>query len=143
MAQAQTGNTVRVHYKGQLQSGEVFDQSAQNDPLQFTIGDGALIPDFEEAVIGMNQGETKTVHISADRAYGSHRDDLLIEVERNQFPEHITPTPGQKLQLTHPDGHPLTVTVRSVDDDTVTLDANHPLAGEDLTFEIELVEIVS
>ena len=143
MTSAQTGNTVLVHYKGELGNGSVFDQSKQEDPLQFTIGDGQLIQDFEEAVIGMNQGEKKTIEIPADRAYGLRRDDLMIEVERTQFPDHITPEVGQKLQLTQPDGYPLTVTISKVEEVNVTLDANHPLAGEDLTFEIQLVEIVA
>ncbi len=143
MANAQTGNTVLIHYKGELENGSVFDQSTKDDPLQFTIGEGMLIQDFEQAVIGMDPGETKTVHIPSDRAYGQHRDDLMIEVERTQFPEHISPVSGQKLQLTQPDGHPLMVTITKVDDANVTLDANHPLAGEDLTFHIQLLEIVS
>jgi len=111
--------------------------------LQFTIGDGQLILDFEQAVIGMNQGEKKTIKIPADRAYGQRRDDLMIEVERSQFPDHITPQVGQKLQLTQPDGYPLMVTISAVGESNVTLDANHPLAGEDLKFEIQLLEIIS
>ena len=143
MSQAQQGNTVLVHYKGELEDGSVFDQSRQEDPLQFTIGDGMLIPDFEEAVIGMNQGDKKTIQIPAERAYGQYREDLMIEVERSQFPDHITPAVGQQLQLTQPDGQPITVTIESVADNQVTLNANHPLAGKNLTFEIQLMDILS
>lgn len=143
MSQAQQGNTVLVHYKGERDDGSVFDQSRQDDPLQFTIGDGMLIPDFEEAVVGLNEGDTVTVKIPAERAYGEYRKDLMIEVGRSEFPAHITPEVGQQLQLTQPDGHPLTVVIRAVDESNVTLDANHPLAGENLTFEIQLVDILS
>ncbi len=142
MSAAKSGDSVLVHYRGELKDGSIFDQSAESEPLEFTIGSGMLIPDFEGAVLGMNAGESKTVNIEAERAYGVHREDLIISVERTQFPDHIDPQIGQQLQLTQPDGHPLMVKISAVADESVTLDANHPLAGEDLTFEITLVEVL-
>lgn len=142
MSAAKSGDSVLVHYRGELKDGSIFDQSAENEPLEFTIGSGMLIPDFEGAVLGMNAGDSKTVNIEAANAYGMHREDLIINVERTQFPDHIDPQVGQQLQLTQPDGHPLMVKISAVATDTVTLDANHPLAGEDLTFEITLVEVI-
>ena len=142
MSAVKEGDTVLVHYRGELNDGSVFDQSAENDPLQFTLGSGMLIPDFEAAVLGMNQGDSKTINIDAANAYGTHREDLVINVDRSQFPDHIDPVVGQQLQLTQPDGQPMTVKISSVSADAVTLDANHPLAGQDLTFEIRLVDIV-
>lgn len=142
MSTAKDGDTVLVHYRGELNDGSVFDQSKEDDPLQFTIGSGMLIPDFEAAVPGMNIGDSKSIDIKAADAYGLHREDLVIAVERAQFPSHIEPEVGQQLQLTQPDGHPLMVRISDVSDESVTLDANHPLAGEDLKFEIKLVEII-
>lgn len=142
MSAAKQGDKVLVHYRGQLQDGTIFDQSAEDNPLEFTIGSGMLIPDFEAAVPGMNPGESTTVNIEAERAYGLHREDLIIEVPRSQFPEHITPEVGLSLQLTQPNGMPLPVTISALTDATITLDANHALAGKDLTFEITLVEIL-
>ncbi len=142
MSAAKSGDTVLVHYRGQLNDGSVFDQSKEDNPLQFKIGSGMLIPDFEEAVLGMQGGDSKTINVTAERAYGNHREDLIINVGRSEFPDHIDPEVGQQLQLTQPDGHPLVVTISEVSADAVTLDANHPLAGEDLTFEIQLVEIL-
>jgi FKBP-type peptidyl-prolyl cis-trans isomerase 2 len=142
MNQAKTGDTVLVHYKGKLKDGSIFDESKQSDPLEFKIGEGMLLPDFEKAVVGMNQGESKTIAIEAERAYGDHRDDLLIEVDRTQFPEHISPEIGLQLRLNQPDGSPLTVAISELSESSVTLDANHPLAGKNLTFDINLVEIL-
>ena len=141
MPQSKEGDTVQVHYIGTLEDGTVFDQSAEDKPLEFIVGSGMLIPDFEAAVIGMEEGDTKTIHVEAANAYGVHREDLIIQVPRSEFPDHITPEVGQQLQLTQPDGHPLVVTVGSVTDTEVTLDANHALAGKDLTFAISLVNI--
>lgn len=142
MNQAKTGDTVRVHYKGQLTDGSVFDESAQDTPLEFQIGSGMLLPDFEAAIIGMNLGDSKQVAIEAERAYGTPREDLLIEVDRAQFPDHIAPEVGLQLRLNQPDGTPLTVAISDFSDTSVTLDANHPLAGENLIFDIKLVEIL-
>lgn len=141
MAQAQTNDTVKVHYTGRLNDGTVFDSSVEREPLQFTLGEGQVIPGFENAVIGMTAGESKTVTIAADQAYGPRRDDLILAVERDQFPPDITPEVGQQLQVRQTNGDVALVTVAEVGEAAVKLDANHPLAGHDLTFEIQLVEI--
>ncbi len=141
MAQAENGNTVTVHYTGKLEDGTVFDTSDGRDPLQFTVGGAQIIPGFEQAVIGMNAGEAKTVTIPSDQAYGPHHDDLLLVVERNQIPPHMTPEVGQRLEIRQADDQAIPVTVTKISDVNVTLDANHPLAGKDLIFDLQLVEI--
>lgn len=142
MKSAETGSTVKVHYTGTLDDGNVFDSSKERGPLEFTIGNGQLINGFEEAVIGMEEGEKKKVKIPSDEAYGSRRDELVISVDKSQFPDNIEPSEGLPLSLKSPDGKIVNATITSVEDNSVTLDANHPLAGKDLTFDIELVEIV-
>ena len=141
MAQAKNGDTVKVHYTGKLDNGTVFDSSADREPLEFTIGEGQLIADFEQAVIDMNPGESKTIKIPCDNAYGPHREEMLMVVDRSQFPGDLEPKIDQKLQVRHPDGEESVVTVVDVNEANVTLDANHPLAGKDLTFEIQLTQI--
>ena len=141
MAQAQTGDTVKLHYTGTLADGTVFDSSEGRDPLEFTLGANQVIPGFEKAVAGMNPGDTRTVNIPAAEAYGPRRDDMMIEVPPSEFPEHIHPKVGDQLQIRQPNGQPFNVTVSNVTESAVTLDGNHPLAGQDLTFAIELVAI--
>jgi len=141
MAQAKTGDTVKVHYTGKLDNGTVFDSSVDREPLEFTIGNGQLIADFEQAVIDMNPGESKTIKIPFDNAYGPHREEMLMVVDRSQFPEGLEPKIDQKLQVRDPNGGDSVVTVVDVTEANVTLDANHPLAGKDLMFEIQLTEI--
>ncbi|HEX2091826.1 MAG TPA: peptidylprolyl isomerase [Longimicrobiaceae bacterium] len=141
MAQAKAGDTVRVHYTGTLDGGEVFDSSRGREPLEFTLGAGQVIPGFDEAVAGMAPGEEKRVTIPSDEAYGPRRGDLVLVVDRGQFPEHLHPTVGQQYQMSQ-GGREFVVTVADVSEDAVVLDANHPLAGEDLTFDLRLVEIV-
>jgi peptidylprolyl isomerase len=140
-AQAKNGDTVQVNYTGKLADGTVFDSSVGREPLEFTLGAGQVIPGFEKAVFGMKVGEKKTVTIPVDDAYGPHRDDMVGEVPREEFPEDITLKVGQQLGVKRTDGGTSIVTVLSVSDNTVTIDFNHPLAGKDLTFEIELVKI--
>lgn len=142
MAQAKNGDTVKVHYTGKLDDGSEFDTSTGRDPMEFTLGEGMVIPGFEETVLGMEAEETKTVTIPADKAYGLHNKEMVVEVDRNQFPPDVAPEVGQQLQMRRPDGQTLVVVVTEVSESTVTLDANHPLADKDLTFEIQLVEIV-
>ncbi len=142
MAQAKQGDTVNVHYTGQLDNGTVFDTSRSRHPLQFTIGKGQVIAGFEQAVVGMKSGESKTVIIPVDQAYGQRRQDKIITMERNQLPPDINPNVGQRLELTQMDDQNVLVTVAAVTDANLTLDANHPLAGKDLTFHIELIGIV-
>lgn len=141
MAQAKEGDNVKVHYTGKFDDGTVFDSSEGRDPLEFKVGEGRVIPGFENAVKGMNVGESKTVTIPATDAYGPHRDELMMVVDKSQFPPEISPKVGDQLQMQHPSGQTMVVTVAEVGDSNVTLDANHPLAGEDLTFDIELAEI--
>ena len=141
MQQAQRGDTVHVHYKGTLDDGTVFDSSEGSDPLVFTLGSGDVIPGFESAVEGMSQGEKKTSKIDASNAYGAHRDELVFTVGRDQMPPHTEIEVGDMLRVGFPDGSSATVQVAGLELDLVTLDANHPLAGKDLTFELELVAI--
>ena len=141
MAQAKTGDTVKVHYTGKLDDGTIFDTSAESEPLEFTIGEGQLIPDFEQAVVGMNPGEAKTVQIPSDKAYGPHHEQMVMVVDRSAFPVELEPKVDQRLQVRQQDGQEFAVTVTDVTESKVTLDANHPLAGKDLTFDIQLTEI--
>ena len=143
MAQAKEGDTVKVHYTGKLEDGTVFDTSDEEAPIEITIGRGQIIPGFEKAVIGMEPGEKKTATISPEEAYGPRREDMTLTVERGQFPEEINPEPGQQLQVQQPDGRAAVVVVSDVSESTVTLDANHPLAGQPLIFEIQLVDVIS
>ncbi|MGH7857079.1 MAG: FKBP-type peptidyl-prolyl cis-trans isomerase [Candidatus Binatia bacterium] len=142
MAQAKEGDTVRVHYTGRLADGTVFDSSEDREPMEFQIGAGQVIDGFEQAVVGMNPGQSVTTEIVSDEAYGPYRDDMVVHVERTKFSADLDPKVGDQLQVRHGEERGLVVTVTSVGDATVALDANHPLAGKDLTFDIELVEIL-
>lgn len=141
MSQAKSGDRVKVHYMGKLDDGTVFDTSEGRDPLEFTVGENMLIPGFEEAVIGMTPGDSKDAHIAADEAYGAYHDNLVVQISLDKFPEDIKPEIGLILQIRGNDGEPVLMSVISIDDNFVTLDANHPLAGKDLNFTIRLVEI--
>ena len=143
MSNAKNGDKVKVHYTGKLNDGTVFDSSADSDPLEFTLGQRQLIPGFESAVDGMAVGEKKTIQIQPDDAYGPHRDELVFEVQRGVLPDEIDPEVGQMLQYQQEDGTAVPLTITGVSEGSVTLDGNHPLAGKELTFELELVEIVS
>ena len=139
MAVAQSGNTVTIHYTGTLEDGTVFDTSKQREPLSFTLGVGQVIPGFDRAVEGMSEGETKTEIIPCDQAYGPRNPQMVFRIERQRMPPEMSVEVGQQLQFETPTGEPVVAMVLEVSPETVTLDANHPLAGEDLTFEIELV----
>ena len=141
MTQAKKENKVTVHYTGTLADGSEFDSTREAEALAFTIGDGQLIKGFDDAVTGMAIGETKTVTIPAEEAYGISNEEMVFDIERSQFAEDLTPELGQKFQLDTPDGQQIVVTITAIDGDQITLDANHPLAGQDLTFELELVTI--
>ncbi len=136
------GDTVRVHYIGTLEDGTVFDKTAESGPLEFIVGEGKLIPGFDDAVVGMRTGEKKTVKIPSERAYGPRIDDLEVALERANLPEDVKPEVGKKVRIGAGEGAKTDFTITEVSDESVTLDANHPLAGQDLTFEIELVDIV-
>ena len=141
MKQAENGSTIKVHYTGTLEDGTVFDSSREREPLEFTLGGGGLIKGFEDAVIGMAVGDTKTISIPGDEAYGAYRDDLVLTVKKVQFPPDLEPKEGVVLCLRHPDGRTIDAKITIVNEDSVTLDANHPLAGKDLIFNLEVVEI--
>ncbi len=142
MARAKSGDVVRVHYTGRLEDGAIFDTSANRGPLQFTIGEDQVITGFEQAVVGMNPGESKTVEVSADEAYGPHREEMIVAVSREQLPAELEPRVGQRLHIQQEGGRTIPVIVSEVSETSVTLDANHPLAGRDLTFDIQLLEVV-
>lgn len=143
MTTAQQGHTVHIHYSGSLEDGTVFDSSAGRDPLSFTIGSGQVIPGFEQAVIGMTVDEKKNVTIPVDKAYGPRNEELVITVPRDQVPPDLNPEVGQKLQMQGPGNTPVVVAVTEVAEEHIKLDANPPLAGKDLIFDIELVKIVA
>jgi len=141
MAEAKTNDTVKVHYTGRLIDGTVFDSSLEREPLEFTIGQKSVIPGFEEGIIGMAIGDTKTVSIASQDAYGPYLEDLIGTIRRTQIPPDIELKVGTILQMQGPNGEVTLVMVKALNDESVTLDANHPLAGKDLTFEINLLEI--
>jgi peptidylprolyl isomerase len=137
------GDTVQVHYTGTLNDGTVFDSSEGREPLQFTAGEHSMIAGFEKAVYGMEVGQTKKVTIPANEAYGQHREDMILEVGRDRLPPGMNPQVGEQLQMRDQSGGARIVTVTRLSEGSITLDANHPLAGKDLTFEIKLVEVKS
>lgn len=142
MTQAQTGQKVRVHYTGKLDDGTVFDSSLGNDPLTFTLGGGEVIPGFDKGVLGLAVNESRTVKIPAADAYGPHQPGMIVELPKAEMPSHLKLKPGQRLQIKTPNGV-LAVTVTAESETTITLDGNHPLAGKDLTFDLQLVEILN
>lgn len=153
MAQAKKGDRVKLNFTGKLEDGTVFDTTiheggcehdecgCEEGPLELTLGAGEFFQQVEEALVGMQPGETTTVVVSADDAFGVYDDDMVFEVPRNQIPSHINPEVGQQLELVGEDDQVFIVTVVEVTDENVTIDANHPLTGEDLTFELELLEV--
>ena len=142
MTQAKSGDTVRIHYTGTLDDGTQFDSSAGRDPLEFALGGGQVIPGFDNAVDGMAVGESKTVTIPAEEAYGQRHEQLVQQVSRSALPDDIEPAVGMQLQSQSPEGQVMMLVVTEVEEESITVDANHPLAGQALTFAIELVEIV-
>ncbi len=140
MTTAQQGNTVKVHYTGKLDDGTVFDSSEGGSPLEFTVGEGKVIPGFENGVLGMAIGESRTLNIPMDQAYGPYRDDGQFEIDRAELPDTIPLEVGMRLQ-SNQGGQTVFVTVTEFDDSKVKMDANHPLAGKDLIFDIQLVEV--
>ena len=141
MSEAKKDNLVKVHYTGKLDDGQVFDSSKDREPLEFKIGEGKLIPGFENGVIGMKLQESKTIKIPFTEAYGDKREELMIEVQNQQLPEELKPEVGMELVSKSPDGQEQIVKIAEVKEASIVVDANHPLAGKDLTFEIELVDI--
>ena len=141
MTAAKAGDTVRIHYTGTLSDGTTFDSSEGRDPIEFTVGSGDIIPGLDKAMPGMEVGESKTVTVPCDEAYGPVNPEAMQTVERAQIPDHIPLDLGTALQVQDQTGRAMAVTVAEVTEDKVALDANHPLAGKDLTFAVELVEI--
>ena len=141
MSTVQQGDTIKVHYTGTLDDGTQFDSSAGREPLEFTVGAGQMIAGFDEAVGGMELGAVKTTKIPAAEAYGTHRDEMVFEVPRPRVPEGMDPSVGQQLRMQGAQGQPMNVVVTAVGADSITLDGNHELAGKDLTFEIQVVEL--
>lgn len=144
MTVAQEGDTVRVHYTGKFEDGTVFGSSLDEDePLEITVGAGAVIPGVDAALEGMEEGETKTITVPPDEGFGERRDGLVQAIDREQIPEEIEPEVGQQLSVQLQNGETITMTVTDMDENSVTLDANHPLAGHTLTFDLQMVEVES
>ncbi|MEO1052607.1 MAG: peptidylprolyl isomerase [Bacteroidota bacterium] len=141
MSTAKKGDKVKVHYTGRLKDGTVFDSSEGRDPLEFEVGAGMMIKGFDSAVDGMTVGQKVSVDIEVNEAYGPVREEMYIDVPKEQLPADLQPAVGQQLSMTQPNGQPVPVMVKEVKDTSIVLDANHPLAGKDLVFDIELVAI--
>ena len=141
MSQAKSGDTVKIHYTGTLDDGTQFDSSAGRDPLEFELGGGQVIPGFDSAVEGMAVGESKNVRIEPDQAYGERHEQLVQQVPRSALPDDLEPQVGMGLQSQSPDGQVMMLMVTAVGEEEITVDANHPLAGQALSFDIELVSI--
>jgi len=142
MSQAKIGDTVRVHYQAKSKEGLIFDSTTQLTPLQFTIGKEEIIPAFEKALLGMGVGDKKEISLASEEAFGPYLQELVTTIPRSQLPPDISFEIGQHLQVQQPNGSPVIVKVVNITDDFVTFDANHPLAGKNLTFQIELIEII-
>ncbi len=138
---AKANDKVKVHYKGTLENGDVFDSSEGKDPLEFTLGTGQVIPGFDKGIVGMEVSETKKIEIPADEAYGEVRKELIQDVPKANLPPEIKPELGMELVSKTQDGQQIPLVVTKITDETITVDANHPLAGKNLTFEVELVSI--
>ena len=141
MTQAATGQKVKVHYTGKLDNGTVFDSSVGKEPLTFTLGSGEVITGFNNGVLGLKVNESKTVTIPATEAYGPHQAGMVVELPKTEIPPHLKLKPGQRVQVSEPQGGMMTLNVVAETETTITLDGNHPLAGKDLTFDLQLVEI--
>lgn len=135
------GDHVKIHFTGRLEDGTVFDTSRGREPLEFTIGESEVIPGFEKAVLDLAQGQSTAFSLPAAEGYGPRDEELMMQVERNLFPDDIVPEVGMELELTPPEGDPVHVTVAEIAESKVMLDANHPLAGKTLYFDVELLEI--
>ena len=142
MREARKGDAVKVHYTGKTEKGDVFDTSTGGDPFQFTIGAGETMAGIEDSVIGMEVGDKKSIELSPDEAFGARQKDLAVRVKRQNLPDDIIPAVGQRLQIRQEDGNPVIVTITDMNEDVVTLDANHPLAGCTVVYDLELIEIL-
>jgi len=142
MAEVKNGDKIKIHYRGTLDDGTVFDSSEGREPLEFEVGSGMVIPGFDKGVLGMTVGQKKTINIPVDEAYGPVQDEMFMEFPIDRFPADMKPEVGMSLNMSNGSGQAIPVVIAEVLDEVVVLDANHPLAGEDLTFDLELVEIV-
>ena len=142
MAQAKAGDKVRVHYEGQLTDGTIFDSSLKREPIEFILGQDTVIPGFEQAVIGMEAGESKDVSIPPEDGFGEYSEDLVVNIEKNILPPDINPELGMQLEVSSEEETPRVFTIAEIAEDSVTLDGNHPLAGKEIAFKIELLEIL-
>jgi FKBP-type peptidyl-prolyl cis-trans isomerase 2 len=142
MQQVKSGDKVKVHYHGRLTNGETFDSSEGRAPLEFEVGSGMVIKGFDEGVTGMSVGDKKTINIPVDEAYGPKSEDMMIDMPKDRFPDDMEIEKGMQLMMSNDSGQNFQVTVSEIKTDSVVLDANHPLAGQDLVFDLELVEIV-
>jgi len=143
MSQAKKGDSVKINLTGKLEDGSVFANTSENEPLEFKLGEGRMLVGIETAVEGMNEGESKSVNLSAEQAYGQRQEELIIEVGRDKFPADVEPQVGQQFEVTQEQGRPMMVRVIDTSEQTVTLDGNHPLAGRDLMFDLELLQVSS
>ncbi len=142
MATVKKGDTIRIHYTGKLEDGTIFDSSEGTNPLEFTVGGGEIISGLEQGVVGMSPGESKTITIPTEQAYGLHVKERVFEFDKKKAPENFDPEIGQRLQMYRADGMPIMATVIGISESSVTMDCNHPLAGKPLVFDATLVEIV-
>ncbi|MCF7817162.1 MAG: peptidylprolyl isomerase [Kiritimatiellales bacterium] len=138
----ENGQKVKTHYTGTLDDGTKFDSSVGRDPLEFEMGAGMVIPGFEKGVADMGVGEKKSIHIPSTEAYGEVRAEMIMQFDRSQLPEDLEPEVGMDLQMQGPQGQAIPVQITAVDESTITIDANHPLAGQNLNFELELVAVI-
>jgi peptidylprolyl isomerase len=142
MAQAKAGDKVRVHYKGQLSDGTIFDSSLEREPIEFILGQDTVIPGFEDAVIGMEAGESKDVSIRPEEGFGEYSEDLVVNIEKTILPPEINPELGMQLEVSSEEETPRVFTIADIAEDSITLDGNHPLAGKEIAFKITLLEIL-
>ena len=144
MAQAKAGDTVRVHYEGQLSDGTIFDSSLEREPIEFILGQDTVIPGFEQAVLGMEAGESKDVSVPPEDGFGEYSEDLVVNIEKSMLPPDINPELGMQLEVSSEEEEetPRVFTIADIAEDSLTLDGNHPLAGEEIAFKIELLEIL-
>ena len=143
MQEVKDGDKVKVHYHGKLRSGETFDSSEGREPLEFTVGGGQVIKGFDDGVKGMKVGDKKTVEIEVENAYGAKNEEMVVEFPKNQFPPDLNPEVGMQLMMSNGNGQQFPVVIKEVREESVVLDANHPLAGQELIFDLELVEIAN
>jgi FKBP-type peptidyl-prolyl cis-trans isomerase 2 len=141
MEKAKDGDTVSIHYTGMLESGEVFESTKERNPIEITLGNRRVIPGVEKGILGMSVGETKTFEVSPEEGFGEKMQEFKTDVKRGDLPEQMTPVIGQPLKVEQPDGESFVMFISDMNEETVTLDANHPLAGQTLTFTVELLAV--